>query len=185
MLGNLKNLLAGIAMAAAVAVAPAIAQEQPTLPIGIVDMAKVRQDSSALRSIADQVNLYRNAFQKDIQDEEASLRDANQELSRQRSILSPEAFEDARREFETRVADVQRTVQQRKAELEKVREAAMRELHRALNTVIAEIAQERGLILVLPRDQTILSATSLEITNEVTERLNVQLPDVAVSQPGQ
>lgn len=166
---------------------PVVAQSSSDseLPIGVVDMIKVRQSSDALRSISEQVATYRNAFQKDIQDEEASLREANQKLARQRSILSAEAFEVERKSFETRVAEVQRGVQQRKAELEQVREAAMRELHRTLNTVIAEIAQEKGLVLVLPRAQTILSAKSLEITDEVTQRLNQKLPDVTVPQPGQ
>lgn len=157
----------------------------PALPIAVVDMIKVRQTSDALRSISEQVASYRDAFQKDIQSEEASLREANQELARQRSILSAEAFEQERKNFEARVAEVQRGVQQRKAELEQVREEAMRELHRNLNTVIAEIAEERGLVLVLPRAQTILSAKNLEITDEVTKRLNAKLPDVTVPKPGQ
>ena len=168
--------------------APAAAQQAETpaaLPIGVVDMIKVRQSSDALRSISEQISAYRNTFQKDIQDEETSLREANQELARQRSILSAEAFNAERKNFEARVAEVQRGVQQRKAELERVRETAMLELHRNLNSVIAEIAEERGLVIVLPRAQTILSAKNLEITDEVTTRLNVKLPDVTVPQPGQ
>ncbi|MEQ8664496.1 MAG: OmpH family outer membrane protein [Rhodospirillales bacterium] len=177
-----------VALVIGLATGPSFAQESDpaaALPIAIVDMTKVRQSSSALRSIAEQINAYRAEFQKDIQEEEASLREANQELSRQRTIVSAEAFQEARKEFEARVADVQRTVQQRKSDLEGAREVAMGELQQALNVVIAEIAQEKGLLLVLPRTQTILSAKSLEITDEVTERLNAQLPDITVPKPGQ
>lgn len=168
--------------------APAWAQDASAnndLRIAIVDMIKVRQSSDAIRSISEQIANYRNDFQKTIQDEEASLREANQELARQRSILSAEAFDQERKNFEARVAEVQRGVQQRKAELEQAREVAMRELHRTLNSVIAAIAEERGLVLVLPRAQTILSAKNLEITDEVAARLNAELPDVTVPQPGQ
>jgi len=195
-LSNLMRAIVGVSVIVAVlyGVVPlqAQAQEQdqvqqakPAFPIGIVDMGRVHKLSTALRSIADQVTEYRNAFQRDIQAEENSLREANQALSRQHSVLNAEAFDQARRTFEDRVADVQRTVQQRKAELEKVREASMRELRQAMNIVIAEIAEERGLILVLPRGQTVLSAKSLEITEEVSKRLNEQLPDITVAKPGQ
>lgn len=177
-----------VAVILCLATGPSLAQESDsaaTIPIAIVDMAKVRQSSTALRSIAEQINSYRSAFQKDIQEEEASLREANQELSRQRTIVSAEAFQEARKEFEARVADVQRNVQRRKSDLEGAREVAMGQLQQTLNVVIAEIAQEKGLLLVLPRTQTILSAKSLEITDEVSERLNAQLPDVTVPNPGQ
>lgn len=189
---HFTRIIAGACIIATVLYGTALqaqAQEQvpqpvQAFPVGIVDMAKVRQSSTALRSIADQITEYRNTFQKDIQAEENSLREANQELSRQHAVLSAEAFDEARRAFEDRVADVQRTVQQRKAELEKVREAGMRDLQRALNLIVAEIAEERGLVLVLSRDQTVLSANALEITEEVLKRLNEQLPDVTVAKPG-
>ena len=177
-----------VALSVALTIGAASAQEaEPAapIPVAIVDMAKVRQSSTALRSIAEQINSYRAEFQKDIQEEEASLREANQELSRQRTIVSAEAFQEARKEFEARVANVQRTVQQRKSDLEGAREIAMGELQQALNVVIAEVAQEKGLLLILRRDQTVLSAKTLEITDEVTERLNAQLPDVTVPKPGQ
>jgi len=169
---------------------PAYAQEATSpedtvIRIGIVDLTAVRQNSSAMKSVNEQIASYRETFQKDIQEEEASLRDANQELSRQRTVLSAEAFEEARRQFEDRVAEVQRKVQQRKNELESARAVALRELHQSLNLIIAEIAKERGLTLVLRRDQTVLSAKSLEITTDVTERLNSQLPNLTVSKPGQ
>ncbi len=185
-LASLFPLMLIIALGALpVAAQEAADPENTVIRIGIVDLAQVRQDSTALTSISRQIAAYRDAFQKDIQEEEASLRDANQELSRQRTVVSAEAFEEARQQFEQKVADVQRKVQQRKTELELSRSKALEELHQALNLIIAEVAKERGLTLVLRRDQTVLSAKSLEITEEVSQRLNAQLPDLTVATPGQ
>lgn len=169
---------------------PATAQEasspeETPIRVGIVDLGKVRQNSTAMASVARQISQYREEFQKDIQAEEASLREANQELARQQTIISPEAFEEARQQFEQRVADVQRKVQQRKQALEAAQENALRQMHQTLNLAIAEIAKERGLTLIMRRDQTIMSATSLEITDEVLQRVNQQLPDITVAKPGQ
>lgn len=155
----------------------------PTIPIAIVDMKAVRQKSSAMASVRSQISEYRSGFQSQIQQEEEQLRAANQELARQRSILSADAFAEERKKFETRLAEVQRLVQKRRQELDQLREQSMVDIQSGLNEVIAEIARERGIILVLQREQTVLAARSLEITTEVIERLNVKIPNVVVPPP--
>ncbi len=156
----------------------------PGLPIAIIDMKAVRQQSTGMESIRGQISNYRSGFQAQIQQEEEQLRAANQELARQRTILTPDAFAEERKKFETRLAEVQRLVQKRRQELDQLRDTAMVEVQKALNEVIAEIASERGIILVLQRGQTILAARSLEITAEVIERLNKKIPNVVVPPPG-
>ncbi len=153
------------------------------LPIAIVDMKAVRQKSSAMESIRGQISKYRSGFQSQIQQEEEQLRAANQELARQRSILSADAFAEEREKFKTRLAEVQRLVQKRRQELDQLRDAAMVNVQTKLNEVIANLASERGFVLVLRREQTVLAALSLEITTEVIERLNKEIPSVVVPPP--
>ena len=165
-----------------------LAQEQATdavatLPIAIVDMKAVRQKSSAMESVREQISKYRSGFQSQIQQEEDQLRAANQELARQRSILSADAFAQERENFKTRLAEVQRLVQKRRQELDQLRDAAMVDVQSTLNRVIADIANERGIVLVLRRDQTILVALPLDITDEVVEKLNKKIPNVVVPPP--
>jgi len=160
------------------------ADAKPTLPIAIVDMKAIRQQSTAMAGVRDQISEYRTGFQTQIQQEEEQLRAANQELARQRSILSPDAFAEERKKFETRLAEVQRLVQNRRQELDKLRDTAMIQIQNNLNEVIADIAGERGIALVLQRDQTVLAVRTLEITTEVIERLNKKLPNVVVPPPG-
>lgn len=166
-----------------------LAQEQPavsasSLPIAIVDMRAIRQQSTGMASVREQISKYRNGFQTQIQQEEEQLRAANQELARQRTILTPDAFAEERKKFETRLAEVQRLVQKRRQELDQLRDTAMVEVQTALNSIIAEIANEKGIVLVLQREQTVLAVRSLEITAEVIERLNKKIPNVVVPPPG-
>jgi len=155
-----------------------------SLPIAIVDMKAIRQQSTAVAGIREQITQYRSGFQTQIQQEEEQLRSANQELARQRSILSAEAFAEERKKFESRLAEVQRIVQKRRQELDQLRDTAMADVQKTLNSIIAEIANERGVVLVLQRAQTVLAARSLEITSQVIERLNTNLPSVVVPPPG-
>ena len=154
-----------------------------SLPIAIVDMKAVRQNSTAVTSIREQIKKYRSGFQTQIQQEEEELRAANQELARQRTILSAESFAEERKKFESRLTDVQRLVQKRRQELDALRDNAMLEVQSSLNNIVAEIANERGLVLVLQRAQTVLAVRSLEITKDVIDRLNQKLPNVAVPPP--
>ncbi len=164
------------------------AQEQTTtqpqsLRIAVIDMKAIRKNSTAMNSIREQIGEYRAGFQGEIQKEEEELRKANQELSRQRSILSPAAFAEERKKFETRLSQVQRNVQKRRKELDLLRDTAMLEVQKVLNKIIATIAEENGLGIVLRRDNTVLAARSLEITEPVIKRLNKQLSSVTVPKP--
>lgn len=170
--------------------APAVAQEKDDPPtptemqIAIIDLDTIRRESTAMQQIREQIKKFRSVFQEEIQKEEEELRAANQELARQRTILSPDAFAEERKKFEDRLSQVQRSVQKRKTELDKSQQEAMNEVQKTLNQVVANVAAEKSIALVLRRDQIVLSATSLEITEEVLRRLNERLPKVTVPEPG-
>lgn len=154
-----------------------------TLNIAVININAIRNNALAVKSIVEQVNTYRTAFQAEIQKEEESLREANQELSRQRTLLSAEAFAEKRREFEQRVSQVQQTVQQRKGNLDRVQADAMGKVQDALNKIVNEIATVRGYNLILRQDMTVLAAPSLDITEPVLAALNQDLAKVVVANP--
>ncbi len=158
--------------------------EKIIVKIAVLDVDTIRRDASAAKDIRDQINKYRTSFQTAIQKEEEELRNANQELARQRTILSPEAFAAERKKFEDRLAEVQRLVQQRKDDLEKSFNDAMRAVNDALNEIVVELANQESLTLIIRRDQTVLVAKALEITPVVLDRLNKKLPKVKVADPG-
>ncbi len=154
------------------------------LRIAILDMKGVLKKSTAVESIQKQINVFRTGFQSDIQNEENQLRTARQKLSRQRNVLSPEAYAEESKKFESRVAEVQRMVQLRRQELDQSRNKAMSTVQKALNKIIATIAADKKLSLILRREQTVLSSRALEITEEVIIQLNASLPDISVPKPG-
>ena len=152
--------------------------------MAILDLDAIRRQSVAVNDIRTQINNYRKGFQADIQKEEDALRTANQELAKKRTILSPEAFAKERRQFEQKVVEVQKLVQRRKFDLDQAQAQAMVVVEKKLNGIIANVAQARGVSVVLRRNQTILVARSLDITEIVLKQLNDELKKVAVAQPG-
>ena len=120
------------------AVGPGVAQESQKVgtirvKMAVIDMNEIRRNAAAVKDIRAQVENLRAAFQTEIKNEEEELRAANQELGRQRAILSSEAFTEERRKFEQRLAGVQRKVQQRKQNLDKALNDAMFEVQKSLN----------------------------------------------------
>lgn len=154
------------------------------LNMAVIDTEVIRRKSRAFKDIGAQIAKYRNAIQADIQKEEEALRSANEELARKRAILAPETFAEERRQFEERLAQVQRTVQKRKKGLERVAAAAVKKVEAVLNKIITEVAKEQSLGLILRKNQTVLVATELDITPYVLKRLDTALPSLKVSDPG-
>ncbi len=170
---------------------PAAAQQPETekdvialLNLAVIDTEVIRRNSRAFKDIGAQIVKYRNAIQADIQRDEEALRSANEELARKRAILAPETFAEERRQFEERLVQVQRTVQNRKKDLERVGLEAVRKVEAVLNKIITEVAKEQSLGLILRKNQTVLVAKELDITPHVLKRLDTALPSLKVSDPG-
>lgn len=152
--------------------------------IAVVSIQEVQRKAAAVKDLRAQVETYRAAYQIEIQKEEEALRTTNQELGRQRAILSPEAFAEERRKFEKRLADMQRKVQQRKQDLTKVLNNATFEVQKVINGIIVDLIKKHNLTLVLRKDQTIFVVEPLNMTDAVLKLLDERLPMIKVAEPG-
>ncbi|MCZ6887500.1 MAG: OmpH family outer membrane protein [Gammaproteobacteria bacterium] len=173
-------IVMAVVLSIAAATFGAVAQEIPTAQVAVLDYQKILRDSSSAVDIKAQVERQRQIYQDQITKQEQELRDADQELARQRTILAPEAFAQKRREFEERVAEVQREVQSRKRELDQAYDYGIQQVQQALVGIITELAEERGFNLILSRQQIVYADKSLNISEEVLVRLNERLPKVTV-----
>jgi outer membrane protein len=175
-----------IALAALVVAGPlqrqdAAAQKLPTTVAAVIDYQRILRDAAAARSIREQIEARRKVYQEEISKEEQRLHEADKEFARQRSVLSPEAFAEKRREFEEDVAEVQRMVQERRRELDRMSAAALNEVKEALIEIVTSIAEERGFNLVLPSSEVLFFSRALDLTEEVLAKLDARLPQVRLS----
>lgn len=153
-------------------------------PVAVLDVGKILHDATAVRDIQAQVTKYGTKFENEIEKERDSIRNANQELARQRTILSPDAFAEKRRQFEQRVVEVQQLVQQRQRELDKSRNEAMVKVNEAYIKIVGHVATSRKLAIILRKDQTVFATKALDVTEEILGLLNKELPKVVVAAPG-
>jgi len=175
-------LLLALALAAAGTPDLARAQQLPPTVAAVIDYQKILREAAAARSIREQIERRRKAYQEEISKEKQRLHEADKAFAKQRSVLTPEAFAEKRREFEQEVAEVQRLVQERRRALDEASAEALNEVKKALIEVVTSIADERGFNLVLPSSEVLFFSRRIDVTEEVLGKLDARLPDVRVSQ---
>jgi Skp family chaperone for outer membrane proteins len=200
-------LFAAVAMAAFPALAqqpaprpPAPAQQRPAAPVPaapqaelplppngtavvVADVLLILRDADAVQNVRSQIERQRAAYQTELTRQENDLRAADQELARQRALLSPEGFAQRRRDLEKRVNDAQTTVQNRRKNLDDAFNASMARVNDQMLEIIADMAREKNYQVILPRSQVVLVQNAVDITQEVMRRLNRRMPTVPVTIP--
>ncbi|MEI8393130.1 MAG: OmpH family outer membrane protein [Rhodospirillaceae bacterium] len=184
----MTRIMRSVATAAAVAFAVTVPTGQAradmkTPVIAVVDVQYILHESSAGKGIENEFKRQRESLSKELSGREERLRQGEQELARQRSSLSEDAFGKKRRDFEKQVMDFQREAQGRQKAIDQGVNEAGRTLQGALLEVVAAMAEESGVNLVLTKQQVVIVEKTMEITKEALERLNRKMPSVAVKIP--
>ncbi len=151
-----------------------------TIKAAAVNIQKIMRDSQAAQSVRTQVEAKRGTFQKEMSELEEQLRVKNQELAKQRTLLSAEAFEEKRKQFRADVGEAQKKVQEKRIALDKAFSETLGQIQAALNEIVAQLAQEKGFNMAIPTSQILYAAPELDVTDEVLVRLNKKLPSVAL-----
>lgn len=186
---NLKSFAtyAFVLIAAAIAYAPVsvLAQDKavPAMKIAIINIDAVRAQSVAFKKAGEQFVAYRDRMNGVLEKEQQALRTANAELSRKRTLLSPEAFADERKKYEQRVTEFQRKFQEDQKAIAKLEAEVVGELNRKIIEIIAKYATDNDVSLVLPETVTLLAANSMSINAYALGVLNKELPSVQVKIP--
>ena len=148
--------------------------------LGFLDVQRVIRESQASKRIRPEIDKLRREFQQQVSEQERKLRQAEQELARQRVLLAPEAFAKKRRLFSVEARKVQKSVRQRKSELDRVISGTNNEILKNLIVVAKEVAKKRKLSVLMEKRFVFLSHVSLDVTNEIILRLNKRLPTVKI-----
>ena len=160
-------------------VAQVAAQESAAPVFAIIDVQKIMRESTAVKSLSKKIESQRAEYQAGLRKKEEDIRNADQELTRQRSVLSADAYAKKLKELEDRVATIQREIKERKKKLDQHFAAGMVRVQNELAKIAKEIVEERGLDMILFRRTAFVVKAEFDITNEALKRLNTNLPNVA------
>ena len=143
-----------------------------TIKLGVVDLNEITRKSLMSKDIARQIDSKRRAFRDEIKNEEEKLRSDNDELQKQRVLLSPEALQEKFRALQQRQTALQRKVRQRNQEFIRLRSFATREFEKERVKAVMDVTKKHKFTLVIRRREVVVRADFLDITGLVLETLN-------------
>lgn len=148
--------------------------------IAIIDVQRILQESQAAQSVQKQLDKQRTKFQSETETEENSLRQAEKELTRVRETATPTVYADREQQLRQRFLTVERKVAGRRKALDQAFTDSMNSVRNVLLEIVQAIAKERGLNLVLVKQQALWVDKAFDITDDVLARLNKKLPTVTL-----
>jgi len=162
--------------------APAAASGvMPPLTIMVVDVQSLLQNSKAAKMVRDQIEQKRAEYAKEISHQEEVLRQERDTLQRQQATLSPEALNQKGREFQAKVNDLDRNVQSKRQALEKSNADALQRIQQSMLRIITQIAKQRKANLVFQRSELVLFDQQFDVTDQVLQKLDEELPSLTVT----
>ena len=157
-----------------------VSSELEPVSLAVVDFRGVLAKSEAARNIRSAVDEKREELRKYFLEVENSLRDEQKDLSKKRSIVTAEAFEQRARNLKEKAQSAQKLAQTSNQKLKKSFDHAMDKVQKELLRIVAEVAEETGVGVVLFRSAIVIAVKKLDISKEVLQRLNRKLPEVKV-----
>src|SRR5215468_7011534 len=160
---------------------PASLPAGQNLTVMVVDVQALLQNSKAAKMVRGQIEQKRGEYTKEISHQEESLRAERDALQRQQASLSPESLNQKGRDFQQKVNDLERNVQGKRQALEKSNGDALQKIQEEMLKIIADIAKQRKANLVFQRTDLVLFDQSFDVTDEVLQKLDEQMPTLTVN----
>ncbi|MBO0735617.1 MAG: OmpH family outer membrane protein, partial [Alphaproteobacteria bacterium] len=151
------------------------------LTVMVVDVQALLQNSKAAKMVRGQIEKKRAEYTKEISRQEEALRAERDALQRQQASLSADALNQKGREFQQKVNDLERNVQGKRQALEKSNGEALSKIQDQMLKIIADIAKQRKANLVFQRADLVLFDQSFDVTDEVLQKLDEQMPVLSVN----
>ena len=148
--------------------------------IGVVDTQWLLKESKLGRQVNDTLNQFMKDRQALLELEQQELRNLENELLRQGSVLSPSAKQQKEEQLRQRMVDYQQKAGNMSREFQAKQAELLDEFREQVDLVVKQIAQQRGLGLVVEKGRNTstryydegmdFSSTVLEILDQTTLR---------------
>lgn len=145
------------------------------LVVGVVDPQRILQETINGQRLSDNLQAFMKDRQLLVELEQKELRDLEEELRAQRTVLSQSARQEKEEQFrqkmgayQQKIGDLNREVQEKQRELQN-------EFRREVGDVVSQIAKNKNLGLVIehgPNSGTLFHQESWDISTEVIQAMN-------------
>ena len=146
--------------------------------MAILDVERVYITAAAAKILKQEINAQSKPARDALAAREKALLDENQQLVRQRSILSEDALAQKTQELAQKVAQLEKDSRELRTRQENQLKQGLLEIQMVVKQVVQEIADEQGFDVILANRVVMLQANTLDITLETLARLDKRLPRI-------
>ena len=153
----------------------------PNTSIAIVDLNLILSDSKAAKNATKQFEAFQKSTEDEILASDKKMLEERNKLIEQQSVIAPEAFELKAKDYEKKLQTYQVEKQEKLRKLEGGLQRARNEILENVKPILEELSKELGVTVILEKNSVLLSASNMDITENVIKKLNKKLPKIKVS----
>ena len=152
--------------------------------IAYVDLQRAVFEVAEGRTAKSRLEEMKRVRQQALDEQQGELRRLQQSLEQQRALMSPEAFEEKKREFGQRLGELQQTYATLQRELAAEEMQVQQRILERMAAILSQIGEEQGYQVIIRKDALLWALPALEITNEVIRRYDRAHPLAADRREG-
>ncbi len=156
----------------------------PAAVIGVLGVPDIMRAASASQQVEKVISERREKLQEDAQKEQAAWRELQQQLAAQRGTMTPEQVRSKETALQERITNAQNSFRERNRIIQETAQYCLGQIERTLIGVIRQVAESRGMNLVLHRAQVALNVNEFDITDQVTQQMNKVMPTISIPPDG-
>lgn len=142
------------------------------LKIGLVDMQRAIQNSSAGKKAKTELETEFNKRKKELEKKEDDLKKRKEDIEKKQSVLSEEVLGKKQNEFREEMMKYQESVQKNQMEIQKKERDLTQPILDKIKKAITALAKEKSLSLVLENNAMVLHFDPvLDVTEDVLKAL--------------
>jgi Skp family chaperone for outer membrane proteins len=146
--------------------------------VGVVDMKKILQDSTAYQALVDQFEEKRRKHRNKFTKIEDVIRDEESKLTKQKGVLSREVYAQKIKDLNKKINELKSKQTSEAQKFEREFEKSTNKIQGALIDVLSMIANKNKLDIVMAKNQLLLVGKDIDLTEDAIKELNKILPKI-------
>ena len=170
-----------LAVVAALALAGAAHAQTPPdpvqTPVLIVDSDRLYQDSRYGQRIRAELDAQAAALKAENDRIVAALTEEERSLTTRRPTMSPEAFRQEAKDFDTKVQGIRRARDAKEVALQNARATAQKDFFAQVQAVVGQLMLERGAAVTFDQRSVFVALSAADVTEEAIGRIDAAFVD--------
>ncbi len=142
--------------------------------IGIVDLQRVFEKSSAGKSAKEELKKQFKKMEADMEKRKGEIERLKQDFEKKRSVVNREKLEEMEREFKIKVMDFQALQKKYNEELKEHESILAKRFHKDIFKIIKEMGKKEGYTMIVDRAVVLYFTDSIDLTEVLIKKYNTK-----------